>query len=55
MSNLTAITLIIVTDVIAILLDQIVLRKFGSHTLGWPYYLYIAFATILFSLVIYAF
>ncbi|WP_265482966.1 hypothetical protein [Lactobacillus sp. PV037] len=53
MNNLTYITWILVADIVAILLDQIVLRKLAGHTLGWAYYLYIVLATILFSLVIY--
>lgn len=48
------ILLILIADVIAVLLDQLVHKKLAGYTLGWPYYLYLVFATLLFSLVIYA-
>lgn len=48
------ILLILIADVIAVLLDQLVHKKLAGYALGWPYYLYLVFATVLFSLVIYA-
>lgn len=48
------ILLILITDVIAVLLDQLVHKKLAGCALGWPYYLYLVFVTFLFSLVIYA-
>lgn len=48
------ILLILIADVIAVLLDQLVHKKLAGYALGWPYYLYLVFATLLFSLVIYA-
>lgn len=48
------ILLILIADVIAVLLDQLVNKKLAGYALGWPYYLYLVFATLLFSLVIYA-
>ena len=48
------ILLILIADVIAVLLDQLVHKKLAGYALGWPYYLYLVFATFLFSLVIYA-
>lgn len=48
------ILLILIADVIAVLLDQLVHKKLAGYALGWSYYLYLVFATLLFSLVIYA-
>lgn len=48
------IILILITDAIAVLLDQLVHKKLAGCALGWPYYLYLVFVTFLFSLVIYA-
>lgn len=48
------ILLIVITDVIAVLLDQLVHKKLAGDTLGWPYYLYLIFVTFMFLLVIYA-
>lgn len=46
--------LILIADVIAVLLDQFVHKKLAGCALGWPYYIYLVFATIIFSLLIYA-
>lgn len=48
------IILILITDAIAVLLDQLVLKKLAGCALGWPYYLYLVFTTIIFSFMIYA-
>lgn len=48
------IILILITDAIAVLLDQLVHKKLAGCALGWPYYVYLIFATIIFSLMIYA-
>lgn len=46
--------LILIADVVAVLLDQLVHKKLAGCALGWPYYIYLVFATIIFSLMIYA-
>lgn len=48
------IILILITDAIAVLLDQLVHKKLAGCALGWPYYLYLVFVTFLFSFMIYA-
>lgn len=46
--------LILIADVVAVLLDQLVHKKLAGCALGWPYYVYLIFATIISSLIIYA-
>lgn len=48
------ILLILIADIIAVLLDQLVHKKLAGYALGWPYYLYLVFTTIIFSFMIYA-
>ena len=48
------ILVILIADLIAILLDQLVHKKITGFSLGWPYYLYLVFVTFISSLIIYA-
>lgn len=35
------ILLILIADIVAVLLDQLVHKKLAGYALGWPYYLYL--------------
>lgn len=48
------ILLILIADLIAILIDQLVLKKITGFSLSWPYYLYLVLVTFISSLIIYA-
>lgn len=46
------ILLIIITDIIAILLDQVIHKKLSGESLGIPYYIYIVYMNVIFLLLI---
>lgn len=46
------ILLIVITDIVAILLDQFVHKRLAGEALGLPYYIYIVYANFIFLLLI---
>ena len=42
---------ILIADVIAILLDRLILKRIAGEALGVPYYIYIGFVTLIFYIL----